>query len=76
VPAGSASSQRVAQLGAKEKIMKKTRAVHKATGEMRPEYEFDYKKAQPNRFAANLQQDAVADVLDPDVAQVLIPPSR
>jgi hypothetical protein len=56
--------------------MKKTRAVHKATGEMRPEYEFDYKKAQPNRFAANLQQDAVADVLDPDVAQVLIPPSR
>jgi hypothetical protein len=37
---------------------------------MRVEYEFDYKKARPNRFASQMKQDAVAVVLEPDVAQV------
>jgi hypothetical protein len=37
------------------------------TMEMLPEYEFDYTKAKPNRFA----QDALMTVtLEPDVAQV------
>ena len=33
-----------------------------------PEYDFDYSRAKPNRFAS--QQDARMIVLDPDVAEV------
>ena len=32
-----------------------------------PEYEFDYRKAKPNRFALNEQQRVV--ILEPDVAE-------
>ena len=32
-----------------------------------PEYEFDYKKAKPNRFALTEQQRVV--ILEPDVAE-------
>ena len=38
--------------------------------EMREEYRFDYKKAKPNRFAAQMGAGAIAVVLDPDVAAV------
>jgi len=38
--------------------------------EMRPEYRFDYSKAQPNPYAARLGRDTVTAVLDPDVAAV------
>ena len=38
--------------------------------DMRAEYEFDYRKARPNRFAARLRGDVRAVVLDPDVASV------
>jgi hypothetical protein len=38
--------------------------------EMRPEYRFNYGKARPNRFARRIPADAVAVVLDPDVASV------
>lgn len=34
------------------------------------EYRLDYTKARPNRFATRLKSDAVAVVLDPDVATV------
>ena len=35
---------------------------------MRKEYRFDYSRAKPNRFAGKISKDAVAVVLDPDVA--------
>jgi hypothetical protein len=38
--------------------------------EMRREYSFDYSKSRPNRFAEKMNQDRVAVVLDPDVAEV------
>jgi hypothetical protein len=53
--------------------MKKTRSDDRQrdTGEeMLPEYRFDYNKARPNRFAAQLKPASRAVVLDPDVAQV------
>lgn len=37
--------------------------------DLRPEYRFDYRRARPNRLAAQLP-GAVAVVLDPDVAAV------
>lgn len=36
--------------------------------ELRAEYEFDYRKAKPNRFAAGLQKGGRLVVLDPEVA--------
>jgi len=35
-----------------------------------PEYHFDYSKAKPNRFAAQLKAGARTIVLEPDVAKV------
>jgi hypothetical protein len=40
------------------------------TGDLRPEYRFDYGKARANRFAGRMPHDAVAVVLDPEVASV------
>jgi len=36
--------------------------------ELRPEYEFDYRHAKPNRFAAGLKKGGRLVVLDPEVA--------
>ena len=36
--------------------------------ELRPEYQFDYQQAKPNRFAAALQKGGRLVVLDPEVA--------
>lgn len=36
--------------------------------ELRPEYDFDYSKARPNPFAAQLRGRTVAVLLAPDVA--------
>jgi hypothetical protein len=41
-----------------------------SVGELRAHYEFDYSKAKPNRFADRLSGEAIAVVLDPDVAAV------
>jgi len=38
------------------------------TDELQPEYEFDYRQAKPNRFAAALQKGGRLVVLDPEVA--------
>jgi hypothetical protein len=38
--------------------------------DMLPEYNFDYSKAKPNRFAARIPKDLVVVALDPDVAEV------
>ena len=37
--------------------------------ELLPEYRFDHKKAQPNRFAARVRPGSRIVVLDPDVAE-------
>lgn len=36
--------------------------------ELRPEYEFEYRNAKPNRFAANFPPGGRLIALDPDVA--------
>jgi len=37
---------------------------------MRPEYDFDYTTARPNRFAGRIDQDQLVAVLDMDISQV------
>lgn len=40
------------------------------SGELKPEYRFDYAKGQPNRFAGRARGASLAVQLDPDVARV------
>ena len=57
--------------------MKNTIAVEHTSSisdEMRDEYQFDYSKAKPNRFASQIGQDQLMIVLDPDVAAVFKTP--
>lgn len=51
----------------KTSVRKKSQAVPE---EMRREYRFDYTKARPNRFAAQMGAETIAVILDPDVAAV------
>ena len=44
------------------------------TEEMLDEYEFDYAKARPNRFASEVPPGSRIVVLDPDVARVFTTP--
>ena len=37
---------------------------------MQPEYEFDYARAKPNRFAGRISTDRVVVLLDPEVSKV------
>jgi hypothetical protein len=46
----------------------------KRAGGLRSEYRFDYTKAKPNRFAERTHPEAVAILLDPDVARVFKTP--
>ena len=41
---------------------------------MRREYQLDYRKSRPNRFASLMKGGTVAIVLDPDVASVFRSP--
>lgn len=51
--------------------MKKTaKSRPKQAQEMQPEYEFDYRKAKPNRFAGRIARDRVVVLLDPEVSKV------
>ncbi len=53
--------------------MKNTSARRKSPAldeELHREYRFDYAKAKPNRFAAQMEAGTIAVVLDPDVAAV------
>lgn len=53
--------------------MKKTLARKKAPTEredLAMEYQFDYSRSRPNRFAVSMSGGAIAIVLDPDVAAV------
>ncbi len=42
----------------------------KTGSNLRAEYDFDYRKSRPNRFASRIGENVVAVVLEPDVAQV------
>jgi len=51
--------------------MKKTvRKPRREVDDVRPEYQFDYSQAKPNRFASRVTRPVVAVVLDSDVAAV------
>ncbi len=49
-------------------MKKASKAVRKPTDDLRPEYSFDYSKAERNPYAARLKGRTVAVVLEPDVA--------
>ncbi len=52
--------------------MKKT-STSKSRGkrsDMQPEYDFDYTKAKPNRFAGRIAKDRLVVLLDPEVSKV------
>ncbi len=53
--------------------MKKTPANKTKTrkvADMKAEYNFDYSKAKPNRFASRMKDGPLVAVIDPDVAKV------
>jgi hypothetical protein len=52
--------------------MKKTSIPKKARDkeDLLREYRFDYSKAKPNRFAAEMPAETIAVVLEPDIAAV------
>ncbi len=55
--------------------MKKTSSRRKPRREeMRREYQFDYRKSRPNRFAPLMKAGTIAIVLDRDVASVFRSP--
>lgn len=54
--------------------MKKTSAPN-TDADLRPEYDFDYKTAAPNRFVGRMASLPVV-VLDPDVAKVFTTPEE
>ena len=43
--------------------------------DMQPEYDFDYTKAKPNRFAGRIAKDRMVVLLDPEVSRFLPTPS-
>ena len=47
-----------------------TKAARRRAADLRAEYNFDFSRARPNRYAAEMKSDAIAVVLDPDVAAV------
>ena len=72
-----ASSVLEKQHGVSVEIMRNTELIEHAsveTDEMRNEYQLDYSKAKPNRFADKIGQDQLMIVLDPDVAAVFKTP--
>ena len=42
--------------------------------DMLPEYEFDYSKARPNRFAGRISGERLVVLLDPEVSRVFTTP--
>ena len=67
------SSVLVPQPGVSESAMSKTSrkpSKRRRKRELVAEYTFDYSRSRPNKFAARMKENAVAVVLEPDVAQV------
>jgi hypothetical protein len=57
--------------------MKKTKTADtpvQTSDDLRPEYEFDYRKARSNRFAGRGDRERLVVVLDPDVSKVFTTP--
>ena len=52
----------------KKTLGRKKKAADEET--LRSEFRFDYRKSQPNRFAAKMSKGTVAVVLEPDVAKI------
>jgi hypothetical protein len=52
--------------------MKKTQIAK--SQEMLPEFDFDYSKARPNRFAGKISEERLVVLLDPEVSQVFTTP--
>jgi len=50
--------------------MKRTVRNRKAADDLRPEYDFNYDQARPNRFASRMAGSVLAVVLESDVAAV------
>ncbi|MDX6558289.1 MAG: hypothetical protein QOF72_1338 [Blastocatellia bacterium] len=53
--------------------MKKTstsKSRKKHSVDLQPEYDFDYTKAKPNRFAGRIAKDRLVVLLDPEVSKV------
>ena len=51
-----------------------TKARINKSEDMLPEYNFDYKKARPNRFAGRISKERVVVLLDPEVSEVFTTP--
>lgn len=45
-----------------------------AADELRPEYDFDYSRARPNRYAGQVDKSQVVVMLDPDISEVFTTP--
>jgi len=56
----------------KKTLSSKTRS--NKTAEMLAEYNFDYRKAKPNRFAGQISKERLVVLLDPDVSEVFETP--
>ena len=54
--------------------MKNTPNSDETPEDMQAEYQFDYTKARPNRFAPSIPEGSRIIVLDPDIAEVFTPP--
>jgi hypothetical protein len=56
--------------------MKKTLSprTRSAATDLRPEYDFDYTQARPNRFAARVNKECLVVTLDRDVSRVFTTP--
>ncbi len=55
----------------KTSITKSRRA---KSDEMLQEYDFDYRKARPNRFAAHVDKSSLVVVIEPDISKVFTTP--
>lgn len=51
-----------------------TKARSNESDDMLPEYNFDYNKARPNRFAGRISKERVVVLLDPEVSEVFTTP--
>jgi hypothetical protein len=68
--ASAAASARAAHLTEEEVDDLIERARSDAHSEQGESYDFDYRKARPNRFASQLEEGGRDVILDPDIAEV------
>lgn len=51
-----------------------TKSKRKSASDLRDEYQFDYLKAKPNRFASRVDKSRIIVALEPDVSKVFKTP--